>query len=86
VARELVGHHEIQDIDKQVDRILLELGNPEPPLSLEIVRDLLKLDLQYFSGSDPTHLEQVTHKLRIAGKQIALRPSIIIDVFKNLNL
>jgi len=86
VTSEYVGIHEIKDINKQVDRILLELGNPEPPLSLELVRELLRLDLRYYSGSDPTHLEEVAHKLRIAGKQIALRPGIIVDVFKKFDL
>ena len=33
------------DIDERVDRVLRGLGNPEPPLRLDDVRELLKFDL-----------------------------------------
>ena len=38
-----------REIDAITDKILRELGYPEPPLKLEDVRELLKLDLAYFS-------------------------------------
>ena len=38
--------HDIQD---QIDKILRGLGNPEPPLDLLDVRELLKLDRQFYS-------------------------------------
>ena len=37
-----------QKIDRRVDKILRDLGNPEPPLRLEDVRELLRLDLGYY--------------------------------------
>jgi hypothetical protein len=36
-----------QDIQAQVDKVLRGLGNPEPPIDLCAVRELLNLDLQY---------------------------------------
>jgi len=41
------------DIDRKVERVLRDLGNPEPPLDLEVVRELLKLDLEYYTAKDP---------------------------------
>ena len=41
-----------QDIQAQVDKILRGLGNPEPPLDLCNVRELLKLDIQFYSSTD----------------------------------
>lgn len=37
------------DIDGQVAKIICGLGNPEPPLDLAQVRELLKLDRAYYS-------------------------------------
>lgn len=36
-----------QDIDKRVERVLRGLGHSEPPLRLEDVRELLRLDLNF---------------------------------------
>ena len=40
------------DIEGQVDKILRGLGYPEPPLNLDDVRALLKLDRQYYSTTN----------------------------------
>ena len=40
------------DIDERIARILRGLGNPEPPLDLRFVRDLLRLDRNYYSTND----------------------------------
>ena len=42
-----------QDVDERVERVLRGLGHPEPPLRLETVRELLKLDLDYYRANDP---------------------------------
>lgn len=86
MSSELVGDHEKQDIRQQVSRILKDLDNPEPPLSLPLVRELLKLDLQYYSSTNTTHVQEVTHRLRVAGKQIASRPMILFDAIKKAKL
>jgi len=67
----VVGPYEKREIDRQVDRVLRDLGNPEPPLSLSDVRALLKLDLRYYNSTDPNLIEELTHRFRIlAGKAI----------------
>jgi hypothetical protein len=40
------------DIDTAVRRVLKDLGNPEPPLRLEDVRELLRLDKGFYSAND----------------------------------
>jgi hypothetical protein len=44
-----------KDIDRQVERILHGLGNPEPPLNLELVRELLKLDRRITPANQMAH-------------------------------
>lgn len=74
------------DIDARVARVLKGLGNPRPPLRLELVRDLLRLDRRYFSSGDPSAAQEFVHKLTMAGKQLALRPTLIWDVIKKWDL
>ncbi|QNN23367.1 DUF955 domain-containing protein [Planctomycetales bacterium ZRK34] len=74
------------DIDKHVARVLGDLGTPEPPLRLEIVRDLLELDRQFYSKDDPSVLDQVAHKLRLSGKQVLKRPTLVFDAIKKFDL
>jgi hypothetical protein len=73
-------------INDRVERILADLGNPEPPLRLEEVRELLRLDLKYYSSEDVGWLQEKIHKLRVAGKQVIARPSLMLDVVKKLDL
>ena len=61
----LVGDIQKRRIRDQVDRILSDLGRPEPPLRLEDVRLLLKLDLRYYSSSDVSLIGELTHKFQI---------------------
>ncbi|WP_084062740.1 ImmA/IrrE family metallo-endopeptidase [Arenimonas malthae] len=84
--KELVGNQEQREIDKLVDRILKDLGNPEPPLSLPQVRQLLALDLTYYSSTDVGPLTEFAHRIRVAGKQLAARPSLLLDVVKKAKL
>lgn len=67
-------------INKRVDRILNDLGNPEPPLKLPEVRRLLELDLGYYRTDDDGFLRKVAHKLLVAGKQVIDRPGLLFDV------
>lgn len=67
-------------------RILSDLGNPDPPLHLSVVRELLRLDFGYYSANDPGLLQETTHKLRVAGKQILLRPSLLVDAVRKFDL
>lgn len=56
-------------IDSSVDRLLKDIAAEEPPLDLDAVRRKLELDLQYYSGGDPSHMKQLTHTLKVAGQE-----------------
>lgn len=74
------------EIDQQVSKILRDLGNPEPPLRLEHVRELLKLERDYYSQSDQGALRRWIHGLKMAGRQIADRPGFLVDVLSRIRL
>lgn len=65
----LVGELEKREIRAQVDRILQDLGHPEPPLVLADVRALLSLDLQYYSSTDPGLVAELTHRFTLFAKK-----------------
>lgn len=75
-----------RDIDAQVGKILRGLGNPVGPINLAEVRELLKLDRQFYSSTDEGVLREVVSKVMIAGKQVLARPSLIIDVVRKFDL
>ncbi len=67
--QDLVGDLEKKEIRAQVDRILRDLGNPEPPLKLADVRKLLALDLDYYSSSDPGLVDELSHRFRLFARK-----------------
>ncbi|MGB2653848.1 MAG: hypothetical protein WA857_13070 [Candidatus Acidiferrum sp.] len=75
-----------RDIDLQVGKVLRGLGNPEPPIELDDVFELLKLDRQYYSTQDDSALREFFSKAVIAGKQIARRPMLLLDAVKKWDL
>jgi hypothetical protein len=75
-----------RDINDLVARVLRDLGNPEPPLDLNLVRELLRLDRHYYSSTDDGALREVAHRLIIAGKQVLARPSLLKDAIKKWDL
>ena len=75
-----------RDIDAQVAKILRGLGNPEPPLDLDAVRELLRLDRQYYSSTDDSAIREFVSRAVIAGKQVALRPMLVIDAIRKWDL
>lgn len=74
------------DIDRRITKILKDLGNPEPPLRLEIVRELLRLDFGYFSSADESVLAETIHRLMVAGKQVMQRPGLLLDAVRKLDI
>ena len=78
----LVDGHEAADIELQIEKILRGLGNPEPPLSLDGVRELLRLDRQYYSSEDQTAVREVVSRLIVAGKQVIARPTLLFEVIR----
>lgn len=75
-----------RDIDSQVAKILRGLGNPGPPLDLADVFELQKLDRQYYSSQDDGALREFVSRAFIAGKQIAMRPMLLVDAVRKWNL
>lgn len=74
------------DIENQVNKVLRGLGNPEPPLQLGDVRELLKLDRRYYSTTDDDFLRETISKLTVAGAQIMKRPGLILDAVRKFDL
>lgn len=75
-----------QEIDERVERVLARLGNPEPPLDLRVVRDLLSLDLAYFRKDDPSLADEVISRMRMASKQIIRRPMLFLEAVAKFDL
>ena len=75
-----------EDIDLRVERVLRELGNPEPPLALQDVRELLKLDRAFYTANDPSIVREVIHRIRVGAIQVYLRPTLLIDAIQESSL
>ena len=76
----------VADIDLPVAKVLRGLGNPEPPLDLAQVRELLKLDRGYYSATNDGLLRETISRMKVAGKQLFLRPTLLKDAVTTLNL
>lgn len=76
----------VADIDQRVERVLRGLGNPEPPLRLEDVRELLRLDRHFYTADNPGVLSETISKIRVATIQIFNRPTILAEAIKKLQL
>lgn len=81
-----IGERERQDINAQVEKVLRGLGNPEPPLKLEMVRELLRLDRQYYSSTNDSVLREFASKIKIGAKQLFLRPTLLGEIVKKAGL
>ena len=82
----ILSQRTAHDIDQRVERVLKGLGNPEPPLLLEDVRALLKLDRGFYRADAPGMADEVISRIRVATIQVYHRPTLIIDVIKKLSL
>lgn len=74
------------DIENQVAKVLKGLGNPEPPLRLDDVRELLKLDRRYYSTTNDSFLRETISKLTVAGAQIMKRPGLLLEAVRKFDL
>lgn len=81
-----VGQYEARAIDQRIKRILRDLGDPRPPLRLESVFELLKLDINYYRADDVGVLAEFAHRIKIAGKQLAARPALALDALRKAKL
>jgi Zn-dependent peptidase ImmA (M78 family) len=75
-----------QDIDQRVERVLKGLGYPDPPLRLEDVRHLLKLDRRFYTAKDSSVAREAISRIRVATIQIYQRPTLILDAIKKFSL
>ena len=82
----ILSSHNEADINGRIERVLKDLGNPEPPLRLEEVRELLKLDFGYYSASDPGLLQDTIHKFRMGGRNIVLKAQALVNVVRKFDL
>ncbi len=74
------------DIDRRVQRILNDLDNPEPPLNLDHVRELLKLDRAFYAADDPSLLQTLASRMRVGALQVFKRPTLLLEVVRALDL
>lgn len=76
----------VADIDDQISKVLRGLGNPEPPVDLRVVRELLKLDRGYYSTSDDSLLRETFSRMKVAGLQVLKRPTLLKEAVQSLSL
>lgn len=81
-----LGPRTVTDIDGQVAKVLRGLGNPEPPLDLRVVREILKLERGYYSTTDDGLLRETFSKMMVAGQQVLKRPTLLADAVRTLSL
>ena len=74
------------DIDQRIDRVHREMNYAGGSIELPIVRDLLRLDLQYFRADDPHLLGEVVHRLKVGAKQVIERPSLLLEAIRKFDL
>jgi hypothetical protein len=67
-------------------KILRGLGNPDPPLELDYVRELLELDRTYYTSNDDGLLKELVSRAVIAGKQVTMRPTLLWDAIRKFDL
>lgn len=76
----------VADIEQSIQRLLRDLGNPEPPLNLDDVRALQKLNLTYYSKSDLNLLDEIAHRVVLAGNTITSTARRMFDVVTKVGL
>ncbi len=81
-----LGSYEAEDINRLVDRLLRDLGRPEPPLDLDQVRALQRLDLTYYSKTDLDLLDEMAHRARMAGSVILSTAKRMVEVVEQYGL
>ena len=78
--------YETADINAHVARLLRDMGNPEPPIRLEEVRALQKLDLSYYSKTDLNLLDEMAHQAKLAGAPILSTAKRMFEVVEQAGL
>lgn len=75
-----------RDINNQIDRVLRDIDYKDGKVNLHEVRELLRLDLQYYRLDDPGLIEDVVHKIKVGAKQVAARPLLLLEAARKFDL
>lgn len=81
-----IGPKERDDIDAQVMKVLRGLGNPEPPLDLAQVRELLRLDRRFYTSTDTGALREFVSRLTVGARRVVVRPTLLLDAVMKASL
>lgn len=73
-------------IDKQVAKLLKGLGNPEPPLHLELVLELLKLDAQFYTTTEDGVFRETISRIKVGTIQVFKRPMLLLEAITKAEL
>ena len=74
------------DIAERVDLVLRKLGNPEPPLSLAEVRQLLGLERRYYPTDDKEFSLEAVSKIMVSTMHVYRRQLLLIEAIRRFDL
>ena len=74
------------DINKRIERVLDGLGNPEPPVQLDDVLQLLRLDKQFYTATDTSATREKVSRIKVAAVQVYERPTLLFEAIRKLSL
>lgn len=75
-----------QDIERRVARIHRDIGYRDGAVSLADVRDVLKLDLRYYTADSTDVLDEMAHRLKLGAKRVAQDPAVLLEVIRKFDL
>lgn len=74
------------DIERRVAKVLSGLGNPEPPVELDDIRQLLRLDKQFYTASDTSVVRETVSRIKVATVQVYERPKLLLEAIRKMSL
>lgn len=75
-----------REIDSQVAKVIRNLGTTTPPVRLEEVQELLKLDRQFYTKTDTGFFRESVSRIRVGVHQVFERPMLVAEAIKKLSL
>lgn len=76
----------VKAVDNQIEKVLQGLGNPEPPLDLNQVRELLRLDKQFYSTSENGFVREQVSRITVGVRQVLRRPALLFEAIRKMDL
>ena len=74
------------DIAGRVDLVLRRLGNPEPPLNLAAVRQLLGLELRIYPTDDKESSLEAVSKIMASTMHVYRRQPLLVEAIRRFDL